>query len=52
VEGFFANVYDRISLEPVRETLRLAVADKLGRSGSTAAPAWPTSTDAKTTSQD
>ncbi len=31
VEGFFANVYDRITLEPVRETLRLAVADKLGR---------------------
>ena len=29
VEGFFANVYDRISLEPVRETLRLAVAEKL-----------------------
>ncbi len=26
VEGFFANVYDRISLEPVRETLRSAVA--------------------------
>jgi Fe-S cluster assembly protein SufD len=30
VEGFFANVYDRITLEPVQETLRLAVADKLG----------------------
>jgi Fe-S cluster assembly protein SufD len=29
VEGFFANVYDRISLEPVRETLRQAVAAKL-----------------------
>lgn len=29
VEGFFANVYDRIQLEPVRETLRKAVADKL-----------------------
>jgi len=29
VEGFFANVYDRITLEPVRETLRRAVADKL-----------------------
>ena len=29
VEGFFANVYDRITLEPVRETLRQAVADKL-----------------------
>jgi Fe-S cluster assembly protein SufD len=31
VEGFFANVYDRITLEPVRETLRTAVAEKLGR---------------------
>ncbi|WP_165226946.1 Fe-S cluster assembly protein SufD [Aquisphaera insulae] len=30
VEGFFANVYDRITLEPVRETLRQAVAAKLG----------------------
>ena len=30
VEGFFANVYDRITLAPVRETLRLAVAEKLG----------------------
>jgi Fe-S cluster assembly protein SufD len=30
VEGFFAGVYDRITLEPVRETLRQAVADKLG----------------------
>jgi Fe-S cluster assembly protein SufD len=29
VEGFFANVYDRITLDPVRETLRQAVADKL-----------------------
>ncbi len=29
VEGFFANVYDRITLEPVRETLRRAVAAKL-----------------------
>ena len=29
VEGFFANVYDRITLEPVRETLRQAVACKL-----------------------
>ena len=29
VEGFFANVYDRIRLEPVRETLRQAVATKL-----------------------
>lgn len=30
VEGFFANVYDRIALEAVQETLRRAVADKLG----------------------
>ena len=30
VEGFFADVYDRITLEPVRETLRQAVAAKLG----------------------
>ena len=29
VEGFFANVYDRITLEPVQETLRQAVASKL-----------------------
>ncbi len=29
VEGFFANVYDRITLEPVQETLRGAVAEKL-----------------------
>ncbi|MGE3821112.1 MAG: Fe-S cluster assembly protein SufD [Isosphaeraceae bacterium] len=29
VEGFFANVYDRISLEPVRESLRQSVAAKL-----------------------
>jgi len=29
VEGFFANVYDRISVEPVRESLRAAVARKL-----------------------
>jgi Fe-S cluster assembly protein SufD len=29
VEGFFANVYDRMTLEPVQETLRLAVAQKL-----------------------
>jgi Fe-S cluster assembly protein SufD len=29
VEGFFANVYDRITLEPVRETLRQAVAQRL-----------------------
>ena len=33
VEGFFANVYDRIALEPVRETLRQAVADKLELEG-------------------
>ncbi|AMV37512.1 Fe-S cluster assembly protein SufD [Planctomyces sp. SH-PL62] len=32
VEGFFANVYDRITLDPVRETLRQAVAEKLGNS--------------------
>ena len=30
VEGFFANVYDRITLEPVQDTLRQAVAEKLG----------------------
>jgi Fe-S cluster assembly protein SufD len=30
VEGFFADVYDRITVEPVRETLRQAVATKLG----------------------
>ena len=37
VEGFFANVYDRITIEPVRETLRQAVATKLasGRSNKT-----------------
>ena len=29
VEGFFANVYDRIMIEPVQETLRQAVATKL-----------------------
>jgi Fe-S cluster assembly protein SufD len=29
VEGFFADVYDRITLEPVRETLRQDVAQKL-----------------------
>ena len=29
VEGFFSNVYDRISVEPVRESLRAAVAKKL-----------------------
>jgi Fe-S cluster assembly protein SufD len=29
VEGFFANVYDRISVESVRETLRQAVETKL-----------------------
>lgn len=31
VEGFFANVYDRIGLEPVRETLKRAVAERLTR---------------------
>ncbi len=30
VEGFFANVYDRITIEPVREALRQAVASRLG----------------------
>lgn len=35
VEGFFANVYDRITLGPVRETLRRAVAEKLGHAGTT-----------------
>jgi Fe-S cluster assembly protein SufD len=30
VEGFFANVYDRMTLEPVQETLRQAVEVKLG----------------------
>jgi Fe-S cluster assembly protein SufD len=29
VEGFFANVYDRITIDPVREALRQAVATKL-----------------------
>jgi Fe-S cluster assembly protein SufD len=29
VEGFFANVYDRMSVDPVRETLRKAVAERL-----------------------
>ncbi len=38
VEGFFANVYDRITLDPVRETLRNAVAEKLGHAGTTAEP--------------
>ncbi len=33
VEGFFANVYDRISLEPVRDTLQQAVAEKLELGG-------------------
>ncbi|WP_406699987.1 Fe-S cluster assembly protein SufD [Singulisphaera sp. Ch08] len=33
VEGFFANVYDRITLEPVRETLTKAVAAKLQLGG-------------------
>mgnify|MGYP001076204496 CR=1 FL=1 len=32
VEGFFANVYDRVALEPARETLAAAVAAKLGES--------------------
>jgi Fe-S cluster assembly protein SufD len=36
VEGFFANVYDRITLEPVRETLRRAVAEKLQIGGTPA----------------
>ena len=36
VEGFFANVYDRITLEPVQETLRQAVADKLHLGDATA----------------
>jgi Fe-S cluster assembly protein SufD len=31
VEGFFSGVYDRISVEPVRDTLREAVAEKLLR---------------------
>ena len=40
VEGFFANVYDRISVEPVRETLAMAVAQKLERGSAPAlAPA-------------
>ncbi|MEW4566581.1 Fe-S cluster assembly protein SufD [Tautonia sp. JC769] len=34
VEGFFANVYDRISVEPVRDTLADAVAQKLGHGSS------------------
>jgi Fe-S cluster assembly protein SufD len=34
VEGFFANVYDRITIEPVRETLRQAVAAKLASTDS------------------
>ena len=38
VEGFFANVYDRITLEPVRETLRQAVAAKLASNAVTTAP--------------
>ncbi len=29
VEGFFANVYDRITIDPVRESLRHAVENKL-----------------------
>ena len=35
VEGFFSNVYDRITIEPVRETLRQAVATKLADGRST-----------------
>ncbi len=38
VEGFFANVYDRITLEPVREALRQAVADKMELATATATP--------------
>ncbi|HEY2155997.1 MAG TPA: Fe-S cluster assembly protein SufD [Isosphaeraceae bacterium] len=38
VDGFFANVYDRITLDPVRETLRNAVAEKLGHAGTSAEP--------------
>ncbi len=34
VEGFFADVYDRITVEPVRETLRQAVAAKLEKTDS------------------
>ena len=34
VEGFFAKVHDRITLEPVREALRDAVARKLHGGGS------------------
>lgn len=45
VEGFFANVYDRISVEPVRDTLALAVAHKLER-GSAPALASVDSTEA------
>jgi Fe-S cluster assembly protein SufD len=30
VEGFFANVYDRITLVPMRDAIRSAVAAKLG----------------------
>jgi Fe-S cluster assembly protein SufD len=37
VEGFFAKVYDRITLEPVQETLRQAVATKLEISSDAAA---------------
>ncbi len=39
VEGFFANVYDRITLEPVRETLRQAVAAKLNEAPTATAAA-------------
>jgi Fe-S cluster assembly protein SufD len=38
VEGFFANVYDRITLEPVREALRQAVADKMHLPGASPKP--------------
>lgn len=41
VEGFFANVYDRITLEPVRETLRRAVAEKLAGGDTTRAVLTP-----------
>jgi Fe-S cluster assembly protein SufD len=46
VEGFFANVYDRITLEPVRDTLRQTVADKLQLGGGGGdSPAKPTTAD-------
>jgi Fe-S cluster assembly protein SufD len=46
VEGFFANVYDRITLEPVRETLRQAVAAKLELRGTTPPERVPRTHDA------